>query len=338
MFRRGTADEFFVILEGVRLTVAIQIADPILMALRSVSITASVVSPGGADGRSNHEQIEFAAEQQMQRAKRDGRNCVRWSPDVIEHSVPAALPPGQTLDAVPVEIEAERTSKTPRNQPRGSRQGDPRGLPRFPVYVVAAQERSMSIAVCPRRASVFRGPMTRPPPMPSWRFWSRPASSSLMERFAFYLLFSLYAVSDRQSITWVKRRRLNYGLFLALMYFRRCLAVASRIGLAGGAPSSSALHCLRSDTLRWRSVCRSFRAWLCWQQESGCSKGNLTALVGSLFPTERAMPHTAASIGCESGVLCRPGLAGPWLRPTTVSARRFWSASSRWRLWFPSAS
>ena len=30
---------------------------------------------------------------------------------MIEHSVPAALPPGQTLDAVPVEIEAERTER-----------------------------------------------------------------------------------------------------------------------------------------------------------------------------------------------------------------------------------
>ena len=113
MFRRGTAaDEFFVILEGVRLTVAIQIADLILMALRSVSVTASIgVAEWDGQTIQTCEQIELAAEQQMQRAKRDGRNCVRWSPDVIEHSVPAALPPGQTLDAVPVEIEAERTER-----------------------------------------------------------------------------------------------------------------------------------------------------------------------------------------------------------------------------------
>ena len=95
-----------------RLTVAIQIADLILMALRSVSVTASIgVAEWDGQTIQTCEQIEFAAEQQMQRAKRDGRNCVRWSPDVIEHFVPVALPPGQTLDAVPVEIEAERTER-----------------------------------------------------------------------------------------------------------------------------------------------------------------------------------------------------------------------------------
>ena len=74
MFRRGTAaDEFFVILEGVRLTVAIQIADLILMALRSVSVTASI-GVAEWDGRTIKpaNRSRFAAEQQMQRAKRDG--------------------------------------------------------------------------------------------------------------------------------------------------------------------------------------------------------------------------------------------------------------------------
>jgi hypothetical protein len=47
----------------------------------------------------------------MQRAKRDGRNCVR-NVEVIEHSVPAVLPPGQTLDAVPVAVEAERAERS----------------------------------------------------------------------------------------------------------------------------------------------------------------------------------------------------------------------------------
>ena len=47
----------------------------------------------------------------MQRAKRDGRGCVRWNVEVIEHSVPAALPPGQALDAVPVAVEAERAER-----------------------------------------------------------------------------------------------------------------------------------------------------------------------------------------------------------------------------------
>ena len=113
LFRRGTAaDEFFVILEGMRLAVAIQLAELILTALRSVSLTASigVVEWDGQTIQSG-EQIELAAEQQMQRAKRDGRNCVRWNAEVIEHSAPPVLPRGQTLDAVPVEIEAERTER-----------------------------------------------------------------------------------------------------------------------------------------------------------------------------------------------------------------------------------
>ena len=113
LFRRGdAADEFLWVIERSRIDIATQLAEQVLTALRSVSLSASigVVEWGGLTIQTC-EQIEFAAEQQMQRAKRDGRNCVRWSPDVIEHSVPVALPPGQTLDAVPVEVEAERTER-----------------------------------------------------------------------------------------------------------------------------------------------------------------------------------------------------------------------------------
>ena len=113
LFRRGdAADEFLWVVEKARIDIATQLAQQVLTALRSVSLSASI-GVAGWDGQTIQtcEQIELAAEQQMQRAKRDGRNCVRWSPDVIEHSVPVALPPGQTLDAVPVEIEAERTER-----------------------------------------------------------------------------------------------------------------------------------------------------------------------------------------------------------------------------------
>ena len=113
LFRRGdAADEFWWVVERSRISIAVQLAEQVLTALRSVSITASI-GVVDWDGRSIQtcEQIELAAEQQMQRAKRDGRNCVRWSLDVIEHSVPVALQPGQTLDAVPVEVEAERTER-----------------------------------------------------------------------------------------------------------------------------------------------------------------------------------------------------------------------------------
>ena len=48
---------------------------------------------------------------QEQRAQRDGRNCVRCTPAVIEHCAPVALSPGHTLDAILVEIHAERTQR-----------------------------------------------------------------------------------------------------------------------------------------------------------------------------------------------------------------------------------
>ncbi len=113
LFRRGdAADEFWWVVERSRIHIAVQLAEQVLTALRSVSITASI-GVVDWDGRSIQtcEQIELAAEQQMQRAKRDGRNCVRWTPDVIEHRAPAALPPARTLDAVPAEIIAERTQR-----------------------------------------------------------------------------------------------------------------------------------------------------------------------------------------------------------------------------------
>ena len=113
LFRRGdAADEFLWVIERSRISIAVQLAEQVLTALRSVSITASI-GVVDWDGRSIQtcEQIELAAEQQMQRAKHGGRNCVRWSPDVIEHLVPAAVPQGQPHDAIPVEIEAERTQR-----------------------------------------------------------------------------------------------------------------------------------------------------------------------------------------------------------------------------------
>ena len=113
LFRRGdAADEFWWIVERSRIHIAVQLAEQVLTALRSVSITASI-GVVEWDGRSLQtcEQIELAAEQQLQRAKHDGRNCVRWSPNLIEHRAPAALPPAHTLDAVPAEIVAERTQR-----------------------------------------------------------------------------------------------------------------------------------------------------------------------------------------------------------------------------------
>ena len=113
LFRRGdAADEFWWVVERSRINIAVQLAEQVLTALRSVSLTASI-GVVDWDGRSIQtcEQIELAAEQQMQRAKHDGRNSVRWSPDVSEHCAPVALPPGHTLDAIPFEVETARTQR-----------------------------------------------------------------------------------------------------------------------------------------------------------------------------------------------------------------------------------
>ena len=120
LFRRGTAaDEFFWVVERASTTLAVQLAEQVLMMLRSVGLSASIgVAEWDGQTIQTCEQIEFAAEQQMQRAKLDGRGCVRW----IEHSVPAALPPGQT-DAVPVAVEAERAERTPMFTTETAREG-----------------------------------------------------------------------------------------------------------------------------------------------------------------------------------------------------------------------
>ncbi len=113
LYRRGNAaDEFLWIVEKARCGIAIQLAEQVLMTLRSVGLSASIgVAEWDGQTIQTCEQVELAAEQQMQRAKRDGRGCVRWNVEVIEHSVPAVLPPGQTLDAVPVAVEAERAER-----------------------------------------------------------------------------------------------------------------------------------------------------------------------------------------------------------------------------------
>ena len=113
LFRRGdAADEFLWVVEKARIDIAAQLAEQVLTALRAVSLSASIgVVEWDGHAVMSCETLELAAEQQMQRAKRDGRNCVRWTPDVTEHRAPAALPPGTTLDAVPGEIETERTTR-----------------------------------------------------------------------------------------------------------------------------------------------------------------------------------------------------------------------------------
>jgi diguanylate cyclase (GGDEF)-like protein len=81
VFRRGTAaDEFLVILEKADLHTGRKLAEQILTQLRSLSdpLTASI-GVAAWDGRDNLtcDAMERAAELGMQKAKLEGRNCVR---------------------------------------------------------------------------------------------------------------------------------------------------------------------------------------------------------------------------------------------------------------------
>ena len=59
-------------------------------------------------------EIELAAEQQMQRAKREGRNRV-CAQAVVEHTAPAALP--NNTESVPKAIPNEVTESVPQAIP-----------------------------------------------------------------------------------------------------------------------------------------------------------------------------------------------------------------------------
>ena len=109
LFRRSTAaDEFLWILEGSRIDIGIQRAQEILTALQFVNISASigVMEWDASPVATSVAAIELAAEQQMQRAKREGRNRV-CAQAVREHTAPAALP--NNTEPVPQAIPNEVT-------------------------------------------------------------------------------------------------------------------------------------------------------------------------------------------------------------------------------------
>jgi len=81
IYRRSTAaDEFLVILEHADLATGILLAEQILMALRMLPTptTASIgVTEWNGHSHMTTDDLERAAELEMERAKADGRNCVR---------------------------------------------------------------------------------------------------------------------------------------------------------------------------------------------------------------------------------------------------------------------
>ena len=81
IYRRSTAaDEFLVMLEHADLTIGILLAEQILMSLRMLPTptTASIgVTEWNGHSHMTTDDLERAAELEMERAKADGRNCVR---------------------------------------------------------------------------------------------------------------------------------------------------------------------------------------------------------------------------------------------------------------------
>ncbi len=81
VYRRSTAaDEFLVMLEHANLDTGIFLAEQILMALRMLPTptTASIgVTEWNGHSHMTTDNLERAAELEMERAKADGRNCVR---------------------------------------------------------------------------------------------------------------------------------------------------------------------------------------------------------------------------------------------------------------------
>ena len=116
LFRRSNAaDEFLWILEGSRIDIGIQRAEQILTQLQLVGVSASIgVMEWDAQKVASCVEIELAAEQQMQRAKREGRNRV-CAQAVVEHTAPAALP--NNTESVPAAIPNEVTESVPQAIP-----------------------------------------------------------------------------------------------------------------------------------------------------------------------------------------------------------------------------
>ena len=123
LFRRSrAADEFLWILEGARIETGIKRAEQILTQLQLVGVSASIgVMEWDAQKVASCVEIELAAEQQMQRAKREGGNRV-CAQAIVDHMTPAAIPQSteSAFQAIPNEVtgsvnDTERVEVTERH-------------------------------------------------------------------------------------------------------------------------------------------------------------------------------------------------------------------------------
>ena len=154
-----------------------------------------------------------------------------------------------------------------------------------------------------------------PPPIPDPRFaFLLLCAVVAIERFAFYLLFSLFTLfltgelgMTEEEATW------NYGSFLAVMYFTPLLGggIADRFGRWRSIVLGAALLALGYAVLALGLPVLPCVAVLA--TGVGLFKGNLTALVGSLFPkSERDAAYGRFYWAVNLGAL-PSGVAGAWL-------------------------
>lgn len=136
-----------------------------------------------------------------------------------------------------------------------------------------------------------------------------------LERFAFYVVFSLYTLCliDRHHFTEAEAAT-HYGMFIGLAYFTPLLGgpIADRFGrwrtvAASGVLLSLSYFLFISDSLHfWFLFLFSIGA--------GLFKGNITAAVGALFPTdsERDTAYSRFYLSINLGAL-PSGVVGAWL-------------------------
>ena len=170
----------------------------------------------------------------------------------------------------------------------------------------------MSTAMSRVEPPSFVEPMTRPPDA-NLAFLVA-SGVVMMERFAFYLLFSLYTLylTDAHHLSEREATR-SYGLFLAVMYFTPLFGggIADRFGRWRTIVLGAALL-----AFGYLAMALGLPVVPCVAVLStgvGLFKGNLTALVGSLFPpTERDAAYSRFYWAVNLGSL-PSGFAGGWL-------------------------
>ena len=157
-------------------------------------------------------------------------------------------------------------------------------------------------------------PVPNPPPIPDPRFALLILCTVIaIERFAFYLLFSLFTLYLLTMNRTEADATIEFGLLTSVMYFAPLVGgfIADRAGRWPTILFGVALLAIGYLAL---GIGLSFSASLTFLATgTGLFKGNFTALVGSLFPTsERDAAYSRFYWAVNLGSL-PSGLVGAWL-------------------------